>query len=100
MFNEDVYTARVKSVTGHVLQQSYRVFAFHPLPIRAVATGGIVEIHHRDNSRYQGNSLGSQPFGVTRAVPFFMVIANDVFYWIREVNSLKDIAADCGMNLH
>src|SRR5258708_32176059 len=100
MFDEDVYNTRVKRTTGHVSQQGNRVFSLHAFAIGAVAARGIIKIDDRDNSCHQGNGFPAKPFGISSAIPFFVVIADDVFNGIGEVNTLEDIAAHGGMNFY
>src|SRR6185437_16769059 len=89
-----------ESVTDHAAQQCERLFALHPFAIRTIATCRIVEIDDRDDARHEWNRLSLQAFGITAAVPFFVVITDDVFDRVRKVDALEDVAANYGMDLH
>src|SRR2546428_3364213 len=100
MFDEDLNDARIKSSAGHIPQQSDGVFASHTLAVGPVATRGIIEVDHGNDTRYKRNVLALESFGIAGSIPLFVVIANDVFYGIGKVNSFQNVATDGGMDFH
>ena len=89
-----------KAVVGHASQQGQRFFALHSFAVGPVAASRIVKVDHRDDSRDQRNGFALEAFRITTAVPFFMVVANDVFYRIREVNSPENVATYRRVDFH
>ena len=90
----------VKSTTRHASEQGQRIFALHSFPIRPVTAGRIVKVHDRDDSRHEGNGFTLQTLRITTAIPFFMVVTDDVLDGVREVNSPQDVSTDSGMDFH
>src|ERR1041385_961923 len=90
----------IESRTGHLLQQRQRIFALHSFSIRAIASRRVIKIDYGNNSRHQWNLTLAQAAGIPTAVPLFVVIANDVFDRVREVDSLQDVTTHGWMDLH
>src|SRR5262245_32326733 len=91
---------RIKRVPAHACQQGKRLLTRHALAIRPVAARGVIEVDDRDDSSNERYPFSFQTLWVTTAVPFLMVIANNVFDWVREVDAFEDIATDSRVNLH
>src|SRR5215207_2972291 len=100
MLSEDLNYFRIKRSTHHATKQREGLFTFHSLAVRAIATSGIVKINYRDNARDEWDRFALQTLGITAAIPFFVVIADDVFDRVRKVDALENVAAHRWVNLH
>ena len=100
MLGEQRDDLRIERSTRHFLQQPQRVFPLHSLPIGTIAPRGIVKINHRNYAGDEWDPLCAQAFGISAAIPLFVVKSYDVFDRIRKIYSLQDVTTNGRMDLH
>src|SRR5882762_6120461 len=85
-------------------RSSYSTTPMNPRASCLSGMGGRSVWRHKNQrlryARYQRDLFGLEAFRVTAAIPFFMVMANNVFDGVREVDPFEDVPADRGVNLH
>src|SRR5205085_9263738 len=84
----------------HLLQQRERVFSLHAFSVRTITASGIIKIDYRDDPGDEGYLAVTQTFRIATSVPFFVVIADDVFDGIGKVNAFQNVPADSRVNFH
>src|SRR6266511_1199103 len=97
---EYVHDAWIKSASLHASEQPQRFLALHSFAIWTVAARRIVEVDNGNDSRHQRNGFSFEAFWITTAIPFFMVVANDVFHRVGKVNAPENVATDSWMDFH
>ena len=71
-----------------------------PFAILAILANGVEANPHRQYSGCHRNLFAFEPVRITAAVPSLVMMANDRYYWIREVDAFHNLGADDRVNLH